>query len=201
MTESKTKKKTAKRPARSQTRQAESYYDDVAFTLSEARIINLYGPINGEAMQYVSNSLEYMSRKNLGKPIEIFVNSPGGVVIDGLAIYDKIVQINKTTPVNITVNGACMSMATIILQAGRERRAYKNSEFLLHEIQYGVRGSHSEQKDYMQQAQRLQARLNEILSERSGMSLEKLQSLIERRDYTISAEEALNHGLIDKIIQ
>lgn len=196
MTVSKTSKSKTKTTQRTTT-----YFDDVAFELSDARIINLYGPINTDAMNHVSNLLEFMSRREPKKPIEVIVNSPGGVVIDGLAIYDRIRQIDKKTPVNITVNGACMSMATIILQAGRERRAYENSEFLLHEIQYGVHGSHSEQKDYIQQATRLQNRLNEILTGRTGMTLEELQKLIERRDYTISAEEALRHGLIDTIIK
>lgn len=176
------------------------YFDEVAYTLSDARVVNLFGDIHTSSAAHVINSLDYLTIKNAKKPISIRLNSPGGSVIDGLAIYDKIKDVVKKTPVNITVNGACMSMATVILQAATTRLAYPNSEFLLHEIQYGMRGSHSEQKDYQKQAQRLQDRLNAILSGRSGVGLKELEKLIERRDYTISAAEALEFGLIDNII-
>ena len=112
--------------------------DSVSYTLSDARRLNLFGEIDLGTYAHVSNALKYMQLKDSKKPIDLYLNTRGGDVINGLAIYDFIVEMNKTTPIDITVNGACMSMGTIILQAGRKRRAYKNSEFLLHEVQYGV---------------------------------------------------------------
>lgn len=187
--------------ARKQTPKTLPFFDDVAFALSDARKVNLFGEINQGSMSHISTMLDYFSLKNSRRPIEIIMNSHGGSVIDGLAIYNLIQKVGKKIPINITVAGACMSMATVILQAAKIRRAYPDSQFLLHEIQYGMSGRNSAQRDYQEQAQRLQDRLNAILAGRSGMSIAELEKLIERRDYTISAQEALQHGLIDTIVE
>jgi ATP-dependent Clp protease protease subunit len=176
------------------------YFDHVQHTLAQLRRISIVGPITESVMGHVSHSLQYQQAQDMYKPIDIYLNSPGGSVIDGLAVYDSIMHTRKTTPVNITVLGACMSMGSIILQAGTERRAYPHAQFLLHEISYGLHGAHSEHEDFKKQADRLQKLLSGILVGRSKLTPTKLNSLIKRREYTISAQEALEVGLIDKII-
>lgn len=176
------------------------FLDHVQHTLAQLRRISIIGAIHDGVMAHVSHSLAYLQAHDPQKPIEIFLNSPGGEVINGLAVYDVITETAKTTPVNITVLGSCMSMGSIILQAGTERRAYPNAQFLLHEISYGAHMSHTEHEDFKKQADRLQALLNGILTGRSKLSAAKLMRLIKRKDYTISAQEALEVGLIDSII-
>lgn len=177
------------------------FLDHVQHTLAQQRRISLVGVVHEGMMAHVSHSLLYQVAQDPTKPIDIVLNSPGGSVIDGLAVYDIIRETAKTTPVNVTVLGACMSMGSIILQAGTERRAYPNSQFLLHEITYDLgRSSHTEHEDNKKQADRLQKVLNGILTGRSKLTASKLMSLIKRRDYTISAQEALEVGLIDRII-
>jgi len=182
------------------TRRSGSYQDDVSFTLSESRRVRLLGEIALHTMAHIANSLDYLMLQDKKKPIEILLNSGGGEVIQGLAIYDAIIAANKITPVNITAMGACMSMGAIILQSGRVRRAYPNTEFLLHEVSYGEFGRHSEHKDRAKQVARMQGRLDSILISRSKLTQDSLRELIERKDYHITASEALEHGLIDEII-
>ena len=177
------------------------YHDHVSYTLSDARHINLFGEIGAHTLAHIANSLDYLILQDKKKPVHIRLNSGGGSVIDGLAVYDLITQFAKKLPIHITVSGACMSMAVVILQAATTRLSLTHSEFLLHEVSYGARGKYSEHKDAEAQAGKLQKKLDAILVERSRITLAELKKLTERRDYTISAQEALKHGLIDEIIQ
>ena len=177
------------------------YHDHVAYTLSDARRVRLFGEISMPAMAHIVNSLEFLVLKSTKKPIEIMLNSPGGSVVDGLAMYDFIMSIRKKTPINMTVAGACMSMGAIILQAATVRRAYEHSAFLLHEIRYDPgRETVSNHKDLEKHAAKMQTKLDQIIVNRSNMTIAELKKLTERRDYTISAQEALQHGLIDRIV-
>lgn len=179
-----------------------SYADTVAFVLSDQRKVNLYGEIDsyGSALAHIDNALDYLISRDKKKPINIMMNTPGGSVINGFAIYDTIMRRKKTTPINITAIGACMSMGVIIMQAATERRAMPNAEFLLHEVSYGERGSISSHKDQLAVTTRLQSKLDGVITGRSHIDQSTLEQLTKRRDYTISAQEALEHGLIDQII-
>lgn len=178
-----------------------SYHDHVSYVLSDARLVNLFGEIGSHTVAHVANSLDYMILQDRRKPIHMRLNSPGGSVVDGLAVYDVIVLAAKKTPIHIAVNGAARSMAAIILQAATVRKAYRNAELLLHEVSYGLQGRHSEHRDFDKEAARLQKKLDTIVVERSQITLAELKKLTDRRDYTISAQEALQHGLIDQIIE
>lgn len=178
-----------------------SHYDEVAYTLAGLRRVNLYGQIGAEQLSHVDNMISYMIAKNKRKPIDIQMNTPGGSVVDGLAIYDALVRKRaEGTPINITVQGASMSMGVIILQAATQRFATPNSQFLLHEVSYGSRGHMSQQEDELEVAKKMQDTLDDIIVQRSGMGLAELKKLTRRKDYTISAQEALDHNLIDSII-
>lgn len=178
-----------------------SHYDEVAYTLAGLRRVNLYGQVGSEQLSHIDNMLTYLIAKNKRKAIDIQMNTPGGSVVDGLAIYDAIVRkMSEGTPINITVQGASMSMGVIILQAATERFATPNSQFLLHEVSYGSRGHMSQQEDELEVAKKMQDKLDEIIVQRTGMQLNELKKLTRRKDYTISAQEALDHNLIDAII-
>ena len=188
------------KPKTTKTNRTLSYYDDVSYTLSDLRRVNLFGEVNAAMFSHVENSLAYQTALNREKPIHIILNSPGGIVIDGFAIYDVITHYAKRTPIHITAKGACMSMAVIILQAATLRLASPNTQFLLHEVNYGNRGSLSSHKDELEQTAKLQKKLDDVIVGRSGITQAELSKLIERRDYTINAQEALKHKLIDAII-
>jgi len=177
-----------------------SYYDDVSYTLSDLRRINLFGEVSSSLFSHIENSLSYMQAKSPKKPVEIVMNTPGGSVIDGFAIYDSIRHYGKKMPINITVSGACMSMGVVILQAATFRRATENAQFLLHEVSYGTRSNLSTQQDEHEQAMKLQDRLDQVIVQRSGIPLAELKQLIKRRDYALTAQEALKHNLIDDIV-
>lgn len=135
------------------------------------------------------------------EPIEIEMMSIGGSVHDGLGIYDKIIQTrNKGIAVNITVFGYAMSMAVPILQAATTRRAGPNATFLLHEVSYSSRGTHSSNKDLLETTDKLAFRLNKIVADRSNLSIEQIEEFTKRRDHTIDAQQALSYGLIDELI-
>lgn len=178
-----------------------SHYDEVAYTLAGLRRVNLYGQVGPDQLSHVDNMISYLIVKNKRKAIDIQMNTPGGSVVDGLAIYDVLMRKqSEGTPINITVQGACMSMGVIILQAAGQRYATPNSQFLLHEVSYGSRGHMSQQEDELEVAKKMQDKLDDIIVARSGMELAELKKLTRRKDYTISAQEALDHNLIDAII-
>lgn len=178
-----------------------SHYDEVAYTLANLRRVNLYGQVGADQLSHMDNMITYLVAKNKRKSVEIQMNTPGGSVVDGLAIYDMILRKRaEGTPINITVQGASMSMGVIILQAATKRYATPNSQFLLHEVSYGNRGHVSQQEDELEVAKKMQETLDEIIVARSGMKIAELKKLTRRKDYTISAEEALQHNLIDEVI-
>jgi len=175
-----------------------TFEDEVAYTLSEQRRFSLAGEIGRSVHSTTDNMLAYMTAKNK-KPITVLMNTPGGSVIEGLGIYDSIKHHEKKVPINIVVQGACMSMGVIVLQAATKRFATPNSQFLLHEVSYGSHNSISGQEDEFIQASKLQAKLDKIIVDRSGIDIVELRKLIKRKDYSISAQEALEHNLIDAI--
>lgn len=176
------------------------FIDNVTAQLADSRILSIRGEIGEGQFAHIQNSLNYLS--SLSKDdIEIELTSLGGSVHDGLAIYDKINQTrNKGINVNITVFGYAMSMAVPIIQAATLRRSGANSTFLLHEVSYQTRGTHSSNKDLIEATAKLSDRVNKIIVNRSNLSQEQLEALSARRDHTFSATEAFDYGLIDVII-
>jgi ATP-dependent Clp protease protease subunit len=178
-----------------------SHYDDVAYTLAADRRVNLYGQVGDEQLSHIDNMLSYLIAKDKKRPISMQMNTPGGSVSSGLAIYDAIMRKRaQGTPIDILVQGVSMSMGVIILQAARERLATPHSQFLLHEVSYGSRGHMSAQEDELEVARKLQEQLDKIILDRSGISPQKLKEMTKRRDTNISAQEALELNLIDGII-
>ena len=177
-----------------------SYYDEVSFHLSELGRINLYGVINRESYAHVENGLLYLTTKYPKKPVNIMMNTPGGSVVDGLALYDAIMSYrSRGNTINIHVEGASMSMGVPILQAASKRTASPHAAFLLHEVGYEVRGTMSNHEDELEQAAKLQKVVDKIILDRSNIKPEDLIRLTKRKDYGFTAQEALKHNLIDAI--
>lgn len=176
------------------------YLDILQMNLLDRRIIPIHGPIDGMASLLLTYKLEYLMAQN-DEPIKLQINSLGGDVYQGLAMYDRIMQAQDHGQViNTEAIGTCMSMAVILLQTGRKRSAHRNTSLLLHEISSYASGKVSEIKEEQKELERLDGVLNAILSERSGMPIEKLRKLFERRDLFIDVKTAKKYNLIDKII-
>jgi len=177
-----------------------SFFDQVSYGLANLRRIHLYGPVGADMTAHFVNLSTYHASCNK-KPIEIFINTPGGEVMQGLAIYDQIKWLqSQGIKVNVTATGMCMSMGVPIMQAANVRRSTVHTRFLLHEMSYGAMGSHSSMNDRVRESNRLVEILDGILVQRSNLTLEKLHNLTERKDYVLDAQEALAHGLIDEIV-
>ena len=182
-----------------QTNHGERQYD-IFSRLLEDRIIFLSGPISTDAANLVIAQLIYLEAKDPGKDIYLYINSPGGSVTDGLAIYDTMNYIK--CDVNTICIGSAMSMGALLLSAGTKgkRFALPNAEIMIHQvlISGGLGGSATDVQIYTNQLLKDKEKLNRILSERSGQPYEKVCGDTERDNY-MNAEEALAYGLIDKI--
>lgn len=177
-----------------------TFFDVISARLSEARKITLRGDVDPQMFGHLSNSIDYLASVSK-EPINIELTTQGGSVQDGLAIYDKIVDIRKQgIVVNITTLGYCMSMGVPILQAATNRLSGDNSTFLLHEISYRISGTHAQNKDIIASTDKLNKKLTKILTARTNLIEESLGTYTERKDYVLDASEALELGLIDRII-
>ena len=158
----------------------------------------LQGPVNEAALSVSLHTLNYIA--SLSKdPIHIHLSTYGGDINAGLGIYDLIKRVKA--PVDITAIGACMSMGVIILQAARHRYATRNCHFMLHQLRGMNEGNLGEQRDSYRHMEALQLALNNILAARTGKTAKQIDKLIDRKDYYISATDALKLCLIDKIVE
>ena len=171
--------------------------------LLQKGIILLYGELNEENCHRVCKKLIYLKECMKGKKkVRIILNSIGGEVYHGLLIYNTIQDMIKSgMTVEIEARGLCASMGVIILVAGNHRSASKYTRFLLHEVSGSFEyGKTSELKEQSAELETLNLVLDELLSSRCKISVEKLQKITRKKDLWISAEEALKYGLIDTIV-
>ena len=182
-----------------QTTRGERSYD-IYSRLLEDRIIFLSGPISSEVANLVIAQLIYLEAKDPSKDVFLYINSPGGSVNDGLAIIDTMNYIK--CDVNTICIGSAMSMGALILASGTKgkRFALPNSEIMIHQvlISGGLSGPATDIEIYTKNLLRNKQRLNTIISERSGQPYEKVCQDTERDNF-MTADEALEYGLIDKI--
>jgi len=182
-----------------QTHKGERAYDIYSRLLKE-RIIFLGDVIDDNIANTVIAQLLFLESEDKNKDIKLYVNSPGGSVSAGLAIYDTM-QYVKADVSTICV-GMAASMAAVLLTAGAKgkRFALPNAEILLHQIMGGVQGQAIDIKISAQHILSLKDRLNKILSLHTGNSLEQIEKDTDR-DFYLSAAEAKDYGLIDKVIK
>lgn len=182
-----------------QTSRGERSYDIYSRLLKD-RIIFLSGEITDQVADLVVAQLLFLESEGPEKEISIYINSPGGSVSAGLAIYDTMQYINS--PVSTICVGRAASMGAFLLAAGEKghRYALPNSDIMIHQPLGGAQGQASDIKIQAEKILKMKELLNKILADRTGQSLEKI-SIDTDRDYYLSAEEAVEYGIIDKVIE
>lgn len=180
-----------------QTSRGERSYD-IYSRLLEDRIIFLSGEIDDAVANTVVAQLIYLEAKDPSKDINLYINSPGGSVSAGLAIYDTMNYIK--CDVSTICIGMAASMGAFLLSSGAKgkRFALPNSEIMIHQPLGGAQGQASDIKIAAEHILRTKKKLNNILAANSGKPLEQIERDTDRDNY-LSAEEALNYGLIDKV--
>nr|PZM87695.1 MAG: ATP-dependent Clp endopeptidase proteolytic subunit ClpP [[Clostridium] cellulosi] len=181
-----------------QTSRGERSYD-IYSRLLEDRIIFLGGEIYDETADLVVAQMLYLEAKDPDKDIQLYINSPGGSVTAGLAIYDTIQYIK--CDVSTICIGMAASMGAFLLAAGTKGKRYAlpNSEIMIHQPMGGARGPASDIKIHAEQILKIKRRLNEILAERTGQPLEKIERDTDR-DFFMTAYEAKEYGIVDEVI-
>ncbi len=171
---------------------------DIYSRLLKDRIIFLGSEINDQVANLVIAQMLFLEAEDPTKPINLYINSPGGVVTAGLAIYDTM-QFLKA-PVATTVVGQAASMAAVLLAGGEpgRRTALPHSRIMIHQPWGGVVGQVTDIEIHTRELQRLKQILNEILARHTGQPIEKIERDTDR-NFFMSPEEALEYGIIDKI--
>ncbi len=172
---------------------------DIYSRLLKDRIIFIGGEIDDDCANSVISQLLFLDSKS-ENDISIYINSPGGSITAGMAIYDTMNFI-KSDVTTICV-GMAASMASVLLASGKKGKRYilPNSEVMIHQPLGGVSGQATEIKIVADRIIYLRNKLNKILSEKTGKNLSEIEKDTER-DHYLSAEEALEYGLVDKILK
>lgn len=181
-----------------QTNRGERSYDIYSRLLKE-RIVFLGEEINDVTASLVVAQLLFLEAEDPDKDIYLYINSPGGVITSGFAIYDTM-QYVKPDVCTICV-GMAASMGAFLLAAGAKGKRYAlpNSEIMIHQPMGGTRGQATDIKIHAEHILKLKNKINRILSERTGQPLEKIEKDTDR-DFFMSAEEAKQYGIIDEIL-
>ncbi len=171
---------------------------DIYSRLLKDRIVFLSGEINDEVANLIVSELLYLNSLN-NEDIYLYINSPGGSVTAGMAIYDTMNFIK--CDVSTICVGMCASMAAFLLSSGAKgkRVCLKNGEVMIHQPLGGVQGQATEIKIHAERIIKLKEKLNKILASNTGKDIKKIERDTER-DYYLDSEEALEYGLVDKIL-
>ncbi|MGV8960847.1 MAG: ATP-dependent Clp endopeptidase proteolytic subunit ClpP [Stenotrophomonas sp.] len=182
-----------------QTARGERAYDIYSRLLKE-RLIFLVGPIDDHMANVVVAQLLFLESENPEKDISIYINSPGGVVTAGMAIYDTMQYIKPD--VSTTCIGQAASMGALLLAAGAagKRYALPNARMMIHQPLGGFQGQASDIDIHAREILTLRSRLNEVLAKHTGQSLETIARDTERDNFK-SAAEAQAYGLVDQVLE
>jgi ATP-dependent Clp protease protease subunit len=172
---------------------------DIYSLLLKNRIIMLGTPINDQIANLTVAQLLYLAREDPTKPIRMYINSPGGQVYAGMAIYDTMQQVE--CPVSTVAVGFTASFGTVLLTAGTEgmRYALPNATIHMHQPLGGAQGQASDIAIQAQEILRLRTTLNKILSKHTGQTVETIEEDTDR-DIYMNAEEAKEYGLVDEVL-
>jgi len=173
---------------------------DIYSRLLKDRIIFLGGPINDAVANTIIAQLLFLDNQASEEDIKLYINSPGGSVSAGLAIYDTI-QYVKSDVSTICI-GMAASMGAVLLSAGKKgkRLTLPNSEVMLHQVMGGAEGQASDIEISAKHILKIKDRINRILAKHTGQPLKRIEKDTDR-DFYMSAEESKNYGVVDKIIQ
>jgi ATP-dependent Clp protease protease subunit len=182
-----------------QTNRGERAYDIFSRLLKE-RIIFITGPIEDGMATLVVAQLLFLEAENPKKEISMYINSPGGLVTAGMAIYDTMQFIRP--PVQTLCCGQAASMGSLLLAAGHKdmRAALPNARIMVHQPSGGFQGQATDIMLHAQEILNLKKRLNEIYVKHTGQPIKKIEDALER-DYFLTAEMAKDFGLVDRVIE
>ena len=173
---------------------------DIYSRLLKERIVFLTGPISDAAANSIIAQLLFLESQAPNRPVKLYINSPGGTVTAGLAIYDTM-QYIKCEVVTICI-GMAASMAAVILAAGQKGKRYilPNAEVMLHQVMGEAGGQATEIEISARHIIKIRDRMNRILAKHTSQPLKKIEKDTDR-DFYLSAEEAKEYGIVDEIIK
>lgn len=173
---------------------------DIYSRLLKDRIIFLGTTIDDAVANTVIAQFLFLENQDPDKDIKLYINSPGGSVTSGMAIYDTMLYIKPD--VSTICIGIAASMASVLLAAGAKGKRFclPNSEVMMHQIMGGMEGQASDIKIHAERILKLKTRLNQILAKHTGQTLEKIDKDSDRDNF-MTAEEAVKYGLADKMIE
>ncbi|MBI3716400.1 MAG: ATP-dependent Clp endopeptidase proteolytic subunit ClpP [Betaproteobacteria bacterium] len=173
---------------------------DIYSRLLKERVIFLVGEVNDATANLIVAQLLFLESENPDKDISLYINSPGGSVTAGLAIYDTIQFIKPD--VTTLCTGFAASMGAFLLAAGTKgkRLALPNSRVMIHQVSGGFRGQASDIEIHARETLFLKQRLNEIMAKHTGQPIEVIEKDTDRDNF-LSAEDALKYGIIDKVLE
>lgn len=179
-------------------RQERAY--DIYSLLLKNRIVFVGTQITDQTANLIVAQLLYLSNEDSEAPIQMYINSPGGVIYAGLAIYDTMQMISN--PINTVAVGVTASFGTVLLTAGTkgQRFVLPHSTVHLHQPLGGAQGQATDIEIQANEILRLRDKLNNILAHHTGQSVEKVKEDTER-DYWLTAEDAVAYGLVDKVLE
>ena len=182
-----------------QTSRGERSYDIFSRLLND-RIVFLGEEVNSVTASLVVAQLLYLEAQDPDKDIQFYINSPGGSITDGMAIYDTM-QYIKCDVSTIGI-GMCASMAAFLLSSGTKgkRIVLPNTEIMIHQPSAGTQGQITDMALHLKRLEIIKKRMNQIMAANAGKSVEEVTAACERDNF-MSAEEAKNFGLIDRIIE
>jgi len=181
-----------------QTGRGERSYDIYSRLLND-RIIMLHEEVNATTASLIVSQLLYLEGQDASKDISLYINSPGGSVTDGLAIYDTMQYIR--CDVSTICMGLAASMGAFLLAAGTKGKRYAlpNSDIMIHQPSGGAKGQATDINIHAQHILQTKKRLNEILAEKTGQPIDKVTADTERDNF-MTAQQALEYGIVDKVI-
>lgn len=172
-------------------------YFDIYSRLLKDRIIFMLGQVEDNMANSIVSQLLFLESEDKEKPIYLYINSPGGSVTAGMAIYDTMQFINA--PVHTICLGQACSMGAFILSAGDKRFAMRSARIMIHQPLGGYQGQATDMQIHMEEMLRIKECLNQVLAENTGKSYATIVKDTERDNF-MSAFEAKNYGLIDEVI-
>ncbi len=181
------------------TEHGERAYDIYSLLLKE-RIVFVGTPITDQVANLVVAQLLFLNREDPEAPIQMYINSPGGQIYAGLAIYDTMQMISN--PISTVAVGVTASFGTVLLTAGTkgQRYALPNATIHMHQPLGGAQGQATDIEIQAKEILRLKERLNKILAQHTGQPLDVIERDTDR-DFYMSAEDAVKYGLVDKVLE
>ena len=182
-----------------QTNRGERSYDIFSRLLND-RIVFLSEEVNDTTASLIVAQMLYLEAQDPDKDIQFYINSPGGSVTAGMAIYDTMQYIK--CDVSTICMGMAASMGAFLLAAGThgKRLALPNAEIMIHQPSAGTQGQITDMAIHMKRLETIKSRMNRILAEKTGKSIEDVTNACERDNF-MTSEEALNFGIIDRVIE